>query len=127
MECKREKSNTKVIILQIVLSVLYTVEFVFVIITIGLFGKAQQDLQKSPLFEEKLACLLFLEDGKVPRASNCNYVFAGEVLTATGLVVLLILSIIKMLCGLMKLAQIHRLQLFRQQIINHSKCLNNKV
>ena len=105
MECKREKSSTTVIILQIVLSVLYTVEFVFVIITIALFGKAQQDLQKS----NKATCLLFYEDG---RASNCNYVFAGEVLTATGLAVLLILSIIKMLCGLMKLAQMHRVKFF---------------
>ena len=110
MECKREKSSMTVIILQIVLSVLYTVEFAFVIITIGLFGKPQHDLQESSKQSgHKVMCLLFYEDGKVPSTSNCNYVFAGEVLTATGLVVLLILSIIKILCGLMKLAQMHRL------------------
>ena len=128
MECKREKSSMRVIILQTILIVLYTVSFVFAIIVIGLFGKAQHDLQK--FYQDNgdtVMCLLFLKDGKAPSTSNCNHVFAGEVLTATGLAVLLILSIIKLLCGFMKLVQMLRVKLFFQQIINNSKYFNNKV
>ena len=128
MECKREKSSMRVIILQTILIVLYTVSFVFAIIAIGLFGKAQHDLQKLHQMNNDVAmCTLFLLDDKDPSTSNCNHVFAGEVLTATGLAVLLILSIIKLLCGFMKLVQMLRVKSFFQQIINNSKYFNNKV
>ena len=109
MECKREKSSMTVIILQVILIVLYAVGFVFAIIAIGLFGKAQDDLKKA--LGNKDYCSLFFKDFNENRSSNCNYVFAGEVLTAIGLAVLLILSIVKTVFGFMKLVEKYRTKL----------------
>ena len=100
MECKREKSSMTVAVLQVALIISYSFAFAFVIIVIGLFGKAQDGrsdyryLPKCPLF--------FSKDNLFPTEANCNYVFAGEALTAVGLLILIILGTVKLVVGLMK-------------------------
>ena len=104
MKCEREKSSTSVIVFQIILIIAYIVSFIFIIVAIGLFGKAQVDAKNLSDDGQLAACVLFVSSSNTnPSESNCNYFFAGQSLAAAGLIALLCLAIVKTALGLIKL------------------------
>ena len=82
------------LILQIIAIAIHILAIIFLVIAAGLFGnvyKRNNDI-----------CFLYIKND-FTRASNsvCVFSIVGEVLAALGLVVLVILSIVKLVVGLM--------------------------
>ena len=85
------------LILQIIAIAIYLLAIIFLVIAAGLFGDAFRCYNKeNTQLETKKIC----KNNINPNNSNCNFAFAGEVLAALGLVILVILSIVKIVRGL---------------------------
>ena len=87
-------------ILQIIAIAIHVLAIIFLVIAAGLFGDAHRRYNKE-LETNKEMCILYIsENNNNPSNSNCNFSIAGEVLAALGLVILVILSIVKIVRGL---------------------------
>ena len=86
-------------ILQIIAIAIHVLAIIFLVIAAGLFGDAHRGYNKE--LPTKEVCILYISKNNLnPSNSNCNFSIAGEVLAALGLVILVILSIVKIVRGL---------------------------
>ena len=85
--------------MQIIVIAIHVLAIIFLVIVAGLFGDAHRRFNKE--VQSKEMCILYISENNYnPSNSNCNFSIAGEVLAALGLVILVILSIIKIVNGL---------------------------
>ena len=88
-------------ILQIIAIAIHVLAIIFLVIAAGLFGDAHRRYNKGLPTSTKEMCMLYVSKNNYnPSNSNCNFSIAGEVLAALGLVILVILSIVKIVRGL---------------------------
>ena len=91
-------------ILQIITIAIHVLAIIFLVITIGLFGDAHKrynDDNNRQVEQKTKVCFLYISKNNYnPSISNCNFSIAGEVLAALGLVILVILSVVKIVRGL---------------------------
>ena len=86
-------------ILQIIAIAIHVLAIVFLVIAAGLFGDTHRRYNKE-LPTKEICILYFSKNNYNPSNSSCHFSIAGEVLAALGLVILVILSIVKIVRGL---------------------------
>ena len=91
------------LLLQIIAIAIYILTIIFLVIAAGLFGNAYRhgndELNAAGIGD---ICFLYIKkDSTYASNSVCIFSIVGEVLAALGLVVLVILSIVKLVGGLM--------------------------
>ena len=94
-------------ICQIIVIAIHVLTILFLVTAAGLFGDAYRRYNnelKSNAFEQdisKICILYFKKDSTHAKNSVCVFSIVGDALAALGLLVLILLSIVKLVVGLM--------------------------